>query len=245
MPGRLLSQPARVTMPSNRSPCITHSTESAMISREESEARMPSVPIEMPSDTAMVVNSSGKPPAARTPSLAALARRASGRLQGVTSFHEEAMPTWERPQSPSPIPTARSMARAGSPLHPLGDVLAAWLVLVIRHAPKARGLRCGTSAQVGRGAQCGMVRSVVILSVVVLFGGACSDDEVRGLGGDDDHGRAGGSRPGRRTTPSSSTARRRSAPRTSSSGRTSPRRSRSGRATRSPSTTGRPTTSTR
>ena len=85
-----------------------------MISRDDSEARMPSVPIEMPSDTAMVVNSRGKPPATRTPSLAALARRDSGRLQGVTSFHEEAIPTWDRPQSPSPIPTARSIARAGA-----------------------------------------------------------------------------------------------------------------------------------
>ena len=75
---------------------------------------MPSVPMEMPSDTAMVVNSSGNPPAARTPSLAALASRARGRLQGVTSFQDEAMPTWDRPQSPSPIPTARSMARAGA-----------------------------------------------------------------------------------------------------------------------------------
>src|SRR5205807_9791833 len=80
----------------------------------DSEAGIPSGPIEMPAETAMVVNSSGNPPAARTPSLAALARRASGRLQGVTSFQEEATPTWERPQSSSPIPTARSMARAGA-----------------------------------------------------------------------------------------------------------------------------------
>ena len=86
MPGRLLSQPARPTKPSKRSACITVSTESAMTSRDTSEARMPSWPIEMPSDTAMVVNSIGKPPAARTPSLARLASRASGMLHGVTSF---------------------------------------------------------------------------------------------------------------------------------------------------------------
>ena len=85
-----------------------------MTSRLTSEARMPSWPIEMPSDTAMVVNSRGNPPAASTPCLDRLARRSSGRLQGVTSFQEEATPTWGLAQSSSPMPTARSMARAGA-----------------------------------------------------------------------------------------------------------------------------------
>ena len=75
---------------------------------------MPSWPIEMPSDTAMVTNSIGKPPASRTPSLARLARRSSGMLQGVTSFHDDATPTWGLSQSSSVMPTARSMARAGA-----------------------------------------------------------------------------------------------------------------------------------
>ena len=59
IPGSDLSQPASGTMPSRRSACITDSTESAMTSRETSEARMPSWPIEMPSDTEIVPNSSG------------------------------------------------------------------------------------------------------------------------------------------------------------------------------------------
>ena len=59
MPGSDLSQPAKVTRPSMRSACMTVSTESAMTSRDTSEARMPSWPIEMPSDTAMVMNSIG------------------------------------------------------------------------------------------------------------------------------------------------------------------------------------------
>ena len=59
MPGSDLSQPAKVTIPSSRSACMTVSTESAMTSRETSEARMPSWPIAMPSDTAMVTNSIG------------------------------------------------------------------------------------------------------------------------------------------------------------------------------------------
>ena len=59
IPGSDLSQPANVTMPSRRSACITVSTESAMISRLTSEKCIPSCPMEMPSDTEMVANSSG------------------------------------------------------------------------------------------------------------------------------------------------------------------------------------------
>ena len=97
---------------------------------------MPSSPIEMPSDTAMVVNSSGNPPAARTPSLAAWPGGPSGRLQGVTSFHEEATPTWDRPQSSSPIPTARSIARAGARSIPSVTSLLRGLCWSFCHAPQ-------------------------------------------------------------------------------------------------------------
>ena len=114
MPGSDLSQPASATSASNRSACITHSTESAMISRLTRLARMPSWPIEIPSLMAIVLNSSGKPPADRTPSLDRLASRSSGMLQGVTSFHDDATPTCDLSQSSSVMPTARSMARAGA-----------------------------------------------------------------------------------------------------------------------------------
>ncbi len=114
MPGSDLSQPANVISASKRSACMTVSTESAMTSRLTSDARMPSWPIEMPSLTAMVTNSMGNAPASRTPTLARLARRSSGRLQGVTSFHDEATPTCDLPQSASVMPMARSMARAGA-----------------------------------------------------------------------------------------------------------------------------------
>ena len=79
---------------------------------------MPSWPIEMPSLTAMVLNSNGKPPASRTPSLARLARRSSGRLHGVTSFHDDATPICGLSQSSSVMPTARSIARAGARSNP-------------------------------------------------------------------------------------------------------------------------------
>jgi hypothetical protein len=59
IPGRDLSQPAKVTMASKRSACITVSTESAMTSRLTRLARIPSWPMEMPSLTAMVLNSMG------------------------------------------------------------------------------------------------------------------------------------------------------------------------------------------
>ncbi len=72
---------------------------------------MPSWPMEMPSDTEMVPNSSGNPPPAWTPFLAACARRCSDRLHGVISFQELAMPICGLTQSSSPMPTARSMPR--------------------------------------------------------------------------------------------------------------------------------------
>src|SRR5437588_791520 len=68
----------------------------------------------MPSETAIVVNSTGTPPAPRTPSLAAAASRFRWTLHGVTSFHEEATPTCGLSKSSSVNPTARSMARAGA-----------------------------------------------------------------------------------------------------------------------------------
>ena len=112
MPGRDLSQPASSTEPSSRSAIITVSTVSAMTSRETSEKCMPSWPIEMPSDTEMVPNSSGYPPAACTPFFTAFASRSSDRLQGVISFQDEATPICGLAKSSSPMPTARSMPRA-------------------------------------------------------------------------------------------------------------------------------------
>ena len=97
-----------------------------MTSRLTSEARMPSWPMEMPSLTVIVPNSIGKPPAARTPSLACSASLRSVMLHGVTSFHDEATPTCGLPQSSSVMPTARSIARAGAFGHAVGDVAAAW-----------------------------------------------------------------------------------------------------------------------
>lgn len=114
IPGSDLSQPASVTIASKRSACTIVSTESQMTSRLTSDARIPSCPIEIPSDTAIVTNSIGYPPAAETPSLARAASSASGMLHGVTSFQLDATPTWGLSKSASPMPIARNMARAGA-----------------------------------------------------------------------------------------------------------------------------------
>ena len=114
IPGSDLSQPAMATSASKRSALTISSTESAMTSRLTSEDFMPSVPIEIPSDTAMVPNSNGTAPACRTPSLAAVASPFRCRLHGVTSFQDEATPTCGRSRSSSLSPTARSIARAAA-----------------------------------------------------------------------------------------------------------------------------------
>ena len=59
MPGSDLSHPASNTDPSRRSALMTVSTLSAITSRDTSEKCIPSWPIEIPSETEMVPNSSG------------------------------------------------------------------------------------------------------------------------------------------------------------------------------------------
>ncbi len=72
--GMVLSQPTRITSPSKRWPRATSSIESAITSRLTSDAFIPSVPMLTPSDTAIVLNSIGVPPAARIPSFTSSAR---------------------------------------------------------------------------------------------------------------------------------------------------------------------------
>ena len=63
-----------------------------MTSRLTSEARMPSVPIVMPSEIETVLNSIGVPPAARTPSFTSAASVRRWRLHGPISIHVLATP---------------------------------------------------------------------------------------------------------------------------------------------------------
>src|SRR3954463_7122220 len=109
---------------------------------------MPLWPIEMPSETEIVPNSSGKPSAPRTPILAFLARRSRDRLQGVISFHDDATPICGLRQSSSPMPTARSMPRAAARSRPS---VTMWLC-GLRERPGSLG---GVLTGQGYGVTCG------------------------------------------------------------------------------------------
>ena len=147
-----LSQPAMPTKPSRRSANTTVSTESQLTSRLTSEPRMPSWPIEIPSDTVIVPNSRATPPASRMPALTSSASGRSVMLHGVISFHELAMPICGFSQSSSVNPIARSIARAGRLRLAVGDVPGAGLDvdrLLSAHASEGSHRvtprpRCGT-----------------------------------------------------------------------------------------------------
>ena len=112
--GMVLSQPTSITDASNRWPMTASSIESAMTSRDTSDACIPSVPMVTPSDTEMVLNSMGVPPASRMPSLTAWARLRRCRLHGMTSVQVDTTATSGRSRSASLRPVALSMARAGA-----------------------------------------------------------------------------------------------------------------------------------
>ncbi len=71
----------------------TSSIESAISSRETSDARIPEVPIVIPSEIAIVFSSIGVPPAARMPSLTFAASTRLLKLHGIVSIQECATPT--------------------------------------------------------------------------------------------------------------------------------------------------------
>src|SRR3954469_7525027 len=102
------------TSPSKRGPRTTSSIESAIRSRETSDARIPSVPIDTPSETAIVLNSSGVPPARRMPSFTCRASRRWLRLHGIVSIHVVATPISGRARSASVKPAPLSIARAAA-----------------------------------------------------------------------------------------------------------------------------------
>ena len=109
-PGMFLSQPGIATRPSYHWACMTVSIESAMMSRDGSEKLMPSVPIEMPSLTPMVLNRMPTIPAAVTPSRTLAASLSRCMLQVLPSYHMLAMPTCGFSRSAGWRPVPRSMA---------------------------------------------------------------------------------------------------------------------------------------
>src|SRR5699024_11478732 len=91
----------------------TDSIESAMISRLGSEKRMPSVPIEIPSETVMVLKINGEAPASLIPRLDARARPSTCILQGVTALQVLATPIIGVSKSSSSKSSALKYARFG------------------------------------------------------------------------------------------------------------------------------------
>src|SRR6266853_2250259 len=122
-PGMFLSHPPTQSTPSISWPFTAVSIASAMTSRETSEYFMPSVPMPMPSVTVGTPNTCGIAPAAFT---AAAARSTSGWIPALQGFMVEcplATPTIAFSKSPSPKPTARSIARLGERASPWVMVL--------------------------------------------------------------------------------------------------------------------------
>src|SRR5437868_2447787 len=109
-PGMFLSQPGIAIQASYHWPPITVSIESAIRSRDWSEYDMPSVPIEMPSLTPIVLNRMPTMPAAITPSFTLSASLLRCMLQVLPSYHIETMPTCGFCISASDMPVPYNMA---------------------------------------------------------------------------------------------------------------------------------------
>ena len=75
---------------------------------------MPSVPIETPSETEMVLNSIGVPPASRMPALTRWASSRWLKLHGIVSIQVVETPISGRARSSSLKPMPFSIARAGA-----------------------------------------------------------------------------------------------------------------------------------
>ena len=113
-PGMFLSQPPTTITPSCDCPRLTVSMLSAITSRLTREHFMPSVPMLIPSDTVMVPYTCGIPPPSFSASVMCPASSPRPLLQGVMLLCACATPMTGFSKSPSPKPTARSIARFGA-----------------------------------------------------------------------------------------------------------------------------------
>ena len=91
-PGIFLSQPPIATTASKPSQAATVSIESAITSRDTREYFMPSVPIEIPSEIVIVLNTTALPLAALAPAAASSASLSICILHGVTMLQVDAIP---------------------------------------------------------------------------------------------------------------------------------------------------------
>ncbi len=130
-PGNDLSQPATGTTPSKRSAKHTVSIESAITSRLTSDPFIPSVPMEIASDTVIVPNMNGVPLDSDTPRFTSSTSGAIPKLHTVTSLCIDATPTNGWLISLSDKPIARIIDRCGARIAPS-------VVSHDRHFPSAR-----------------------------------------------------------------------------------------------------------
>src|SRR5579885_1503367 len=151
--GIVLSHAHRPTIASNMWPREMSSIASAITSRLTSEVFMPSVPIVMPSEIAMLLNSIGFAPAALMPAFNGPASSRRPKLQGIVSVHTFDTPTNGLSMSSRVSPIACRNARAGARSTPWYSVRemrsgmrGAQRVLVgrdrrVRHAARVLGER--------------------------------------------------------------------------------------------------------
>ncbi len=139
--GPVLSQPTTQTSASKSWACTISSIESAITSREISDARIPGVACDWLSETAIVLKWSGTPPAAVTPSPTLAASSRWFRLQGIVPVHVEAIPTIGPSSRAGSIPSARKWARAPARSAPLRSPARA----------RRRSSSCGVDGRSGTG----------------------------------------------------------------------------------------------
>ena len=121
-------------------PLTLVSIASAITSRDTSEYFIPSVPMPMPSVTVGTPNTCGIAPASFS---AAIARSTSGWMPALHGFIVEwpfATPTIGFSKSPSPKPTARSIARFGERAMPcvMSFERRLWGMVLLREGTVAR-----------------------------------------------------------------------------------------------------------
>jgi hypothetical protein len=102
-----LSHPTRHTNASKSWACAISSIESAIASREINDARIPGVPCDWLSETAIVLNAIPTPPAALTASTTRSASTRWLRLHGIVPVQVEATPTIGPSSRSGSMPIAR------------------------------------------------------------------------------------------------------------------------------------------
>ena len=136
IPGTILSQFGINTRASKQCAFTIHSMVSAISSRELKEKCIPSWPMAIPSQTPMVLNSIGVPPAARTPSFTARAMVCKCICPGATSLKEFTTPINGRRICSSLYPSAFKRERCGACSTPAFTLSEFMIFLLMK--PKAR-----------------------------------------------------------------------------------------------------------